>query len=57
MEIIQAYQTKNRSYSVKKTDITPVGILVHSTGGSNKYIKRWVDSPERLGKNKYNNPD
>lgn len=55
MEIIRAYQTKNRSYSVKKTDITPVGILVHSTGSSNKYIKRWVDSPERLGKNKYHN--
>lgn len=54
MEIIQAYQTKNRCYkSAKKAN--HIGILVHSTGAVNKTLKRYVDSPERLGVNKYNN--
>ncbi len=54
-EIFQCFQTKNRSYEVKKSPITPVGILVHSTGSTNKTLKRWVDAPERLGKNLYGN--
>ena len=55
MEIFQCYQTKNRSYEKKKTPIKPIGILVHSTGATNKTLKRWVDAPERLGKNLYLN--
>lgn len=55
MEIFQCYQTKNRSYEKKKTAITPIGILVHSTGATNRTLKRWVDAPERLGKNLYGN--
>ena len=55
MEILQCYQTKNRSYEKKKSPITPVGILVHSTGSTNKTLKRWVDAPEKLGKNLYGN--
>lgn len=55
LEILQCYQTKNRSYEKKKTPIQPIGILVHSTGATNKTLKRWVDSPERLGKNPYGN--
>lgn len=55
MEIFQCYQTKNRSYEKKKTPINPIGILVHSTGAKNKTLKRWVDAPERLGKNLYHN--
>lgn len=55
MEIIQAIMTKNPSYSKKKRDIKPVGILVHATGCNNRNLKRYVDSPERLGKNEYNN--
>jgi len=55
MEIFQCYQTKNRSYEKKKTPIKPIGILVHSTGATNKNLKRWVDAPERLGKNQYGN--
>lgn len=50
MEILQAYQTKNRSY-IRNRSITPVGILVHSTGAVNRNLKRYVDSPERLGVN------
>lgn len=54
MEILQAYQTKNPSYTRNRA-ITPVGIFVHSTGANNRNLKRYVDAPERLGKNEYNN--
>ncbi len=50
MEIIQAYLTKNPCYK-KATPALPVGILVHATGANNRTLKRYVDSPERLGKN------
>lgn len=55
MEIIQAYYTKHPCYNAKRKAITPVGIFVHSTGSVNRELRRWVDSPERLGKNQYNN--
>lgn len=55
MEIIQAYYTKHPCYNAKRKAITPVGIFVHSTGAVNRELRRWVDSPERLGKNQYNN--
>lgn len=55
MEIIQAYFTQHRCYQGKRRNITPVGILVHSTGAINRELRRYVDSPERLGKNLYNN--
>ena len=54
MRIIQAFQTKNRSYK-KNRAITPVGIMVHSTGANNPNLSRYVDDVERLGKNKYHN--
>ena len=54
MKIIQAFQTKNRSY-IKNQPITPKGILVHSTGANNPNLSRYVDDVERLGKNKYHN--
>lgn len=55
LEIIRAYFTKHRSYQGKRRNITPVGILVHSTGSVNRELRRYVDAPERLGKNLYNN--
>lgn len=55
LEIIQAYFTKHRSYQGKRRNITPVGILVHSTGAVNRELRRYVDAPERLGENLYNN--
>lgn len=55
LEIIQAYFTKHRSYQGKRRNITPVGILVHSTGAVNRELRRYVDAPDRLGKNLYNN--
>ena len=54
MEILQAFQTKNPSY-IRNRSISPVGVFVHSTGANNKNLKRYVDAPERLGKNIYNN--
>lgn len=54
MEILQAYQTKNPSYTRNRA-IKPVGILVHSTGAVNRSLKRYVDSVERLGQNQYGN--
>lgn len=54
MEILKAYQTKNPSYT-RNRKITPVGVFVHSTGANNRNLSRYVDAPERLGKNTYNN--
>lgn len=49
-----AYQTQNPAYTRVRT-CTPVGILVHSTDGQNKYAKRYVDAPELLGVNELGN--
>lgn len=54
MEILQVYQTKNRCYQQAKKN-KAVGIVVHSTGAVNRNLKRYVDAPDRLGKNQYNN--
>jgi len=52
--ILKAHQTKNRCYQQGKK-VTHTGILVHSTGAVNRNLKRYVDAPDRLGKNQYNN--
>ena len=54
MKILQAYQTKNPCYKQGKKN-KAIGILVHSTGANNRNISRYVDAPDQLGKNKYNN--
>lgn len=54
MEILKAYQTKNRCYK-QNNKVQHVGILVHSTGAVNRNLKRYVDSPARLGVNQYGN--
>lgn len=54
MEILQAYQTKNRCYKQGKKN-KAVGILVHSTGAVNRNLSRYVDAPDQLGVNKYKN--
>jgi len=54
MRIFTALLTKNRSY-LKGTKITPVGIVVHSTGANNPTLKRYVDCPEECGVNTYGN--
>lgn len=54
MEILQAYQTENRCYKQGKKN-KAVGIVVHSTGAVNRNLSRYVDAPDRLGKNRYGN--
>lgn len=55
MEIIKAYFNKHPCMGKKMRAIRPIGILVHSTGSVNRELRRYVDEPERLGKNLYNN--
>lgn len=55
MEIVQYYQTNNPCYKAGKK-IKPSGIVVHSTGANNSYLKRYVGPDDGiLGKNQYNN--
>ena len=54
MEIIQAINKSCDCYKEKKP-LSPVGIVVHSTGANNPYLKRYCNNPTELGVNKYNN--
>lgn len=54
MEILQAYQTENRCYKQGRKN-KAVGIVVHCTGAVNRNLSRYVDAPDRLGKNRYGN--
>lgn len=55
MEITQFYLTENPCYQAGRK-IKPSGIVVHSTGANNAYIKRYVNPDDGvLGKNQYNN--
>ena len=55
MNLIKLIFTKNACYKAGKT-IAPKGIMVHSTGASNPWLKRYVGPDDGLlGKNQYNN--
>jgi hypothetical protein len=54
MEIITCLAVNNNCYKSAKL-MTPEGVLVHSTGANNPYLKRYVDCPEEFGINKYGN--
>ena len=55
MEIKKCLATNNACYK-KGQKITPKGIVVHSTGANNPYLKRYVQPDDGLlGKNTYNN--
>ena len=53
-EILEAYLTKNECYQ-REQKMVPKGIVVHSTGANNPWLKRYVDLPDELGKNLYGN--
>ena len=53
-DIIVAYATKNNCYKANKR-LTPKGIVVHSTGANNPFLRRYVDSPKEVGSNAYGN--
>lgn len=55
MEIKKCLLTNNSCYK-KASKMVPKGIVVHSTGANNPYLKRYVQPDDGiLGKNQYNN--
>lgn len=54
MNIIESLFTKNECYKTARK-MTPAGIVVHSTGANNPYLKRYCDNEKLLGKNAYDN--
>ena len=54
LNIITAYATKNDCYKAKQS-MTPVGIVLHSTGANNPNLKRYVDCSSECGINWYGN--
>ena len=54
MYIIKAYALNNLCYKAAQK-MTPKGIVVHSTGANNPYLKRYVDAPDQVGINQYGN--
>lgn len=55
LQITQYFQTENPCYKAGRK-ITPSGIVVHSTGANNPYLKRYVGADDGIiGKNQYNN--
>lgn len=55
MNLHKLILTKNNCYKANRY-ITPKGIMVHSTGANNPYLKRYVGPDDGLlGVNKYNN--
>ena len=55
MDITQYFLTENPCYKAGKR-IKPSGIVVHSTGANNAYIKRYVNPDDGvLGRNQYGN--
>lgn len=54
MNIYEHFLTKNGCYGA--SIIVPKGIIVHSTGANNKYLRRYIQPDDgRLGVNKYKN--
>lgn len=54
LKVIVAMATKNDCY--KQATLAKMGgIIVHSTGANNPYLKRYIDAPKEVGVNKFNN--
>ena len=54
LDIIKAHAVNNLCY-ISAQKMTPMGIVVHSTGANNPYLKRYVDAPDEVGTNRYGN--
>ncbi len=54
LDIIKAHAVNNLCY-VTAQKMVPKGIVVHSTGANNPYLKRYVDAPDEVGTNRYGN--
>lgn len=54
MNLNKLFLTENNCYKAGKK-ITVKGIMVHSTGANNPWLKRYLPDDGRIGKNQYNN--
>lgn len=55
LTVYQQMATKNKCY-ITGRKITPCGVMVHSTGANNPYLRRYVQADDgRLGVNPYSN--
>lgn len=54
MRLFESILTLNDCYKAGRT-IIPKGIMVHSTGANNPWLKRYVPDDGQLGYNQYNN--
>ena len=54
LAVIKAHAVKNLCYLTAQK-MVPKGIVVHSTGVNNPYLKRYVDAPNEVGINRYGN--
>ena len=54
LNVIKAYAVNNLCY-IAAQKMIPQGIVVHSTGANNPYLKRYVDAPDEVGTNQYGN--
>lgn len=54
LNIIKAHAVNNLCY-IAAQKMVPKGIVVHSTGVNNPYLKRYVDAPDEVGVNQYGN--
>ena len=54
MNKYQVFQTRNPSFKRARA-LNPVGVFIHSTGANNPNLNRYVDAPQFLGKNIYEN--
>lgn len=54
LSVIKAYAVRNLCYKAARK-MAPKGIVVHSTGANNPYLKRYVDAPNEVGVNRYGN--
>lgn len=54
LDIIKAHAVNNLCY-ITAQKMVPKGIVVHSTGANNPYLKRYVDAPKEVGTNQYGN--
>lgn len=54
MNLNKLFLTENKCYKTNET-IKVKGIMVHSTGANNPWLKRYLPDDGRVGVNKYNN--
>lgn len=54
LNIIKAHAVNNLCY-ITAQKMYPKGIVVHSTGANNPYLKRYVDALDEVGVNRYGN--